>query len=203
MKIDPNNLDVQYSHRLFAAIFVPRPILLISTISEYGIYNVAPFSSVAVVCLKPRLNGFEISTRRDGSKKDTLCNIEHSQEFVMNTVSENMLEAMNQTSADYPPEVDEFKDTGLTPVKAEMVKAPLVGESNINVECRVVQILEFGEAPRRSFFIIGEILLVHIKDELLDNGEIRTSQLSAIGRLGEDYYCRTNDMFVIKRAFNV
>ena len=203
MKIDPNNLDVQYSHRLFAAIFVPRPIILISTISEDGIHNVAPFSSIAMVCLKPRLNGFEISTRRDGSKKDTLCNIEYSQDFVMNTINESMLEAMNQSSADYSPDVDEFQAAGFTPVKAEMVKAPMVGESPINIECRVVQILEFGEAPRRSFFIIGEILVVHIKDELLENGEIRTPQLNAIGRLGEDYYCRTSDMFVMKRAFNV
>jgi flavin reductase (DIM6/NTAB) family NADH-FMN oxidoreductase RutF len=180
---------------------VPRPIFLISTIGEDGIYNVAPFASVVTVSVQPSLRGFEVSTRKDGQTKDTLRNVWFTNDFVINLVDESMAEAMNQTSADYPPEVDEFKEAGLTPVHADMVKSPMVGESSVNLECKVIQMLEFGEFPRISRFIIGEVVLVHIKDEYLVNGEIDKSKLRPIGRLGGELYCRTSDTFVIKRDF--
>ncbi len=109
---------------------------------------------------------------------------------------------MNVTSAPYPYEVDEFKEAGLTAVKADLVKAPMVAESPINMECRLTQILEFGEAPRTNSFIIGEVLRLHVKDELCANEEIQMSKLKAIGRLGgrgADLYCRTSDSFEMSR----
>ena len=201
MKIDPRDLDFRESHHLFTSSIVPRPIVLISTVGEDGVFNVAPFSSIVTVCIKPRLEGFHISTRRDGQKKDTLKNIEFSKEFVINLVDEAMAEAMNQTSADYPPDVDEFNEVGLTPVKADVVKAPMVAQSPINIECKLVSILEFGEFPRISSFIIGEVVLIYIKDEFYVDGEIQTSRLRAIGRLGGDLHCRIADIFKLKRAF--
>lgn len=201
MKIDPSILGFRERHHLFSSTMVPRPIFLISTIGEDGIYNVAPFASVVTVSVQPSLRGFEVSTRRTGQIKDTLRNIWFTNDFVINLVDESMAEAMNQTSADYPPEVDEFKEAGLTPVKADIVKSPMVGESSVNMECKVVQILEFGEFPRISRFIIGEVVLVHIKDEYLINGEIDKSKLKAIGRLGGTLYCRTADTFEMERKF--
>jgi flavin reductase (DIM6/NTAB) family NADH-FMN oxidoreductase RutF len=201
MKIDPGNMNFRERHHLFSSTTIPRPVFLISTISEDGIYNVAPFASIVTVSVEPSLRGFEVSTRRDGQTKDTLRNIWFTNDFVINVVHENMAEAMNQTSADYPPEVDEFKEVGLTPVQADIVKSPLVGESAVNMECKVVQILEFGEFPRISRFIIGEVLLVHVKDDYLVNGEIDKPKLKAIGRLGGEIYCRTSDTFELKRSF--
>ena len=112
-----------------------------------------------------------------------------------------MVEAMNKASSDYPPEVDEFKETGLTPVKADLIKSPMVGESSVSLECKVAQILEFGEFPRISSFIIAEVALVHIKDEYLIDGELDKSKLNAIGRLGGELFCRTSDTFNMKRDF--
>ena len=203
MKIEPATLDFRDSHHLVTGALVPRPIILISTVSEEGIFNVAPFSYITGVSVKPALIGFEASTRRTGQKKDTVINIEFSKEFVVNVVDESMAEAMNQASADYDREVDEFKETGLTPVNADIVKPPMVGESPVNFECRLVQILEFGRLPRVSNFIIGQVLLAHIKDGLYADGDIQSTKLKAIGRLGSEMYCRTTDVFEMKREFTL
>ena len=200
MKIDPTNLDYKDSHELLVGAIVPRPIAFVSTVGEDGVFNVAPFSFFTGVCVKPALIGFDAAWRRDGGKKDTLRNIEFSKEFVVSVVTESMAEAMNQAAEEYPGYVDEFKETGLTPEKADIVKAPMVAESPINMECRLVQILEFGNAPRRASFIIGEVVQVHIKDELWVNGQIQMPKLRAIGRLGGQLYCRTTDMFEIEGA---
>lgn len=201
MKISPDELDFRKRHHLFSGTMVPRGIYLISTVSEDGILNVAPFASVVTVSVQPSLRGFEVSTRRDGQPKDTCKNIQFTNDFVINLVDESMAEAMNHASADFPPEVDEFKAAGLTPAQADMVKSPMVGESSVSLECKVVQILEFGEFPRISRFIIGEVVLVHIKDDYLIDGELDKSKLKSVGRLGGDLFCRTSDTFVMKRDF--
>ncbi len=200
MKIDPANLDYKDSHELLVGAIVPRPIAFVSTVGKDGVFNVAPFSFFSGVCVKPALIGFETGWKRDGRKKDTLINIEFSKEFVVNVVPESIAKAMSQAAEEYPSYVSEFKETGLTPVKADMVKAPMVAESPVNMECRLVQILEFGQAPRRSNFIIGEVVRVHVKDEFWVNGQIEMAKLGAIGRLGGELYCRTADMFEIEGA---
>jgi flavin reductase (DIM6/NTAB) family NADH-FMN oxidoreductase RutF len=184
---------------LLCGAVVPRPIALVSTFSEKGVFNVAPFSSYASICNKPMTIGFGTGSKRDGQKKDTLINIEYSKDFVINAVTEDLVRPMNQSSYEYPGDVSEFEKVGLTPVKADMVKSPLVAEAPVNMECRVVKILEFGDVERRSYFIIGEILLVHIKDELYINGEIQMAKLKAVARLGGQLYCRTEDVFEIER----
>lgn len=199
MKIDPANLDWQETHELVVSAIVPRPIAFVSTIGEDSVFNVAPFSFFTGIAVKPLLIGFNASCTRDGKKKDTLVNIEFSRDFVVNVVNEALAETMNQASKSYPSYVDEFKEVGLTPVKADIVKPPMVGESPINMECRLVQILEFGDTPRRSSFIIGEVVRVHIKDELYVNGEIQMSKLKAIARMNGQLYCRTRDTFEMKR----
>jgi flavin reductase (DIM6/NTAB) family NADH-FMN oxidoreductase RutF len=130
-----------------------------------------------------------------------LVNIEFTKDFVINIVTEAIVEAMNKAAVDYPSDVDEFKVAGLTPVKADMVKSPMVGESPINMECRVSQILELSRTPRPSHFVIGEVVRVHIKDEFYIDDEINQQKLRAVGRMGggTDLYCRTTDIFEMKR----
>ena len=189
-------------HHLLMGIVVPRPIAWVSTIGEDGVFNLAPYSAYCVVSARPAMVGFCVAGTMDGQKKDTLRNIESTREFVINVVNETLAEQMNMTSAPYTSDVDEFKEAGLTAVKADLVKAPMVAESPVNIECRLNQILEFGEAPRISSFIIGEILRIHIKDSVYTDGDIQLSELKAIGRLGGrggDIYCRTGDSFIMKR----
>ena len=201
MKFDPKSLESRDLAHLLTDVVVPRPIAWVSTVSEGGIYNLAPFSAYSMVSAKPLSVCFSVGTTRDGQKKDTILNIESTKEFVINVVAEDQSEAMNETSAPYPRDVSEYEKVGLTPVKADLVKAPMVGESPISLECRVHQILEFGQVPTLTSLVIGEILLIHIADELYDKQSGRVSGFKAVGRLGgdEDIYCRTRDTFQMKR----
>ena len=201
MKIDPQNLTWYNSHELLTGIVTPRPIAFVSTIGKDSVYNIAPYSYFTAICNNPMIVGFSQGRKSNGEKKDTLQNIEFSKDFVINVVTEEIAEAMVQTSRAYPPDVDEFKETGLTPIKADLVGAPLLAESPINMECRLMQILEFGKEPRKTAFVIGEVVLVHIKDEYIVDGQLRPLKLKVIGRLGGHgkTYCRTTDIFEIKR----
>ena len=201
MKIDPMNLTQQDSAHLLTDIIVPRPIAWVSTVDERGVFNLAPFSAYGMISARPMVVGFSVSSRRDGQKKDTLRNVESSREFVINVVTEDLAEAMNITSTPYPRDVSEFEKAGLTPVKAELVKAPMVAESPLNMECRVIQILTFGKPPVTTSFIIGEVLRVHVAEELYDKHNKRISGIKVVARLGGDgdLYCRTRDIFQMKR----
>jgi len=203
MKIDPTNLDYKDTHDLLMGCIAPRPIAFVSTVGKDGVFNVAPFSLFTPIFNQPTLVGLGIGTYRDGRKKDTLLNIQSSKEFVINIVSESLAEAMNKAATDWPIEVDEFKEAGLTPVRADIVKAPLLGESAINMECRLKQIIDVGDETRSSSFVIGQVLRVHVKDELYVNDEIQISKLKVIGRLGAELYCRTSDIFEMKRPYTL
>jgi len=199
MKIIPANLNKRDSHELLMSAILPRPIAFVSTVGEDGIYNVAPFSCFAPIGMKPALVCLQISWKRDGRKKDTLMNIEFTKDFVVNAVDECIAEAMNQASADYPSNADEFKEVGLTALKSDLVKAPKVGESPINMECKLTEILEFGEVPTGGHVVIGEVVLVHVKDELWSGDQIDISKWKPIGRLGGQLYCRMTDIFEMRR----
>ena len=128
MKIDTNDLALQDSSHLLSDIVVPRPIAWVSTVDKNGVFNLAPFSCYGLVSGLPMVVGFSVGSYRDGQKKDTLRNIELTNDFVINVVTENLASAMNVTSAPYPSEVSEFVKAGLTPVKADIVNAPMVAE---------------------------------------------------------------------------
>ncbi len=198
MKIDLAELNYRDTYSFLTSAVVPRPIAWVSTVDEHGVFNLAPFATYCIVSMKPAMLGFSVGAGRDGSIKDTLRNIQSTRDFVINVVTESLAQPMNITSTQFPIDIDEFKEAGLTPLKADLVKAPMVAESPINLECRLNQILDFGEAPRIRSFIIGEVIRVHIKDELYADGQIQMSKFEVIARLGGDFYCRTTNSFEMK-----
>lgn len=199
MKIDPKDTDNTEFYRLFSSVVVPRPIAWVSTIGESGIFNLAPFSFFGIISSSPALVYVSIGRKRGGQKKDTLVNIESSKDFVVNIVNEDLAKVMNQSSTEYPSDVNEFKEIGLTPTKADMVTSPMLAESPVNIECKLFDIMEFGDLPRLSSVVIGEVVRVHIKDELYANGAIQVSALKALGRHSGNLYCRTTDMIEMER----
>jgi len=201
MKISPRDISRKDSHELLMSAVMPRPIALVSTVGKDGVFNLAPFSCFAPAGLKPARVCLSIDRKRDGQKKDTLRNIEEIQDFVINVVDEGLAEAMNQSSAEYPSDVDEFKEVHLTPLRGELVKSPRVAESPVNMECKLVQILDFGEISADSHLVIGEVVLVHVKDQFWAGDQIDVLKLKAIGRLGGELYCRTRDAFEMKRPY--
>ncbi len=194
MKIEMASLDREEVHELVGRVIMPRPIALISTIGDDGVYNAAPFSAVTSVCSKPPIICVSIGLRR-GQKKDTWRNIEFSGDFVINIMDETLIKPTLQTSANYPSDVDEIKKVGLTAIVGDRVKSPRVAEAQVSLECRLVQRLEFGEGENLRYVIFGEVILTHVKDELLVDGKIEPARLKALGRIGGGIYCRTGDIF--------
>jgi flavin reductase (DIM6/NTAB) family NADH-FMN oxidoreductase RutF len=203
MKIDPANLTVVENFDLQHNCVVPRPVFLVSTVSEEGVLNVAPFSYFAPVNFYPPTLCFSVM-RREGRKMDTLRNIEYGRDFVASIVDETLVRPMHQSAAAYPPDVSEFTEVGLTPLKSERVKAPCVAESLISMECTLLDIIEVGKMPYTASLIIGETVLYHIKDNLFINGTVDLSQRRLIGVLGGDIhvatYCCMGNVFSMTRA---
>lgn len=195
MKIDPKELPRQEFHHMLIGVLYPRPIAWVSTVGEDGVYNLAPYSFFSGLSAKPALVGLSVASNRDGQKKDTLRNIEFGGDFVLNTVNEELAECMNQTSAEYPPEVDEFKEVGLTATASDLVKSPRLAESPVNIECQVNQIVQFGQSSEFVHLVIGDVRRVHVKDEYVVDGKINSMKVNNIGRLWGKYYCRLTDIF--------
>ena len=195
MKVELTELGSRDVHALLTHSVAPLPIALISTVGEDGVYNAAPFSLIVPISYKPPIILVSFGLRR-GQKKDTLRNMEYSQDFVVNTMEDSLIQSTIQTSVDYPGDVDEIKEVGLTAVASDRVKAPRIAEAQVSLECRLMQRLELGEELRNVVF--GEVVLAHVKDELWVDGNLDISKRRAVGRLGRGTYCRIRDIFEVK-----
>jgi len=190
------DLDEQTRYKLLIGLVVPRPIGWIGTRSADGIANLAPYSFFTMVAGTPPTVLFApgLTVRR----KDSLVNAEATGEFTVSVVTEEGAEAMNSTSGEDPPDVDEFRLAGLTPVVGEVVEAPMVAEAKANLECRVTQIVEVGRPPGAAV-VFGEVVRIHVRDEVLDGTRIDHEALRAVGRLAGNGYCTTRDRFEMAR----
>lgn len=199
MKVNITDLDHTLVHDLLAEALSPRPVVLVSTVGSDGVLNVAPFASTGIICYKPSILFVGISSKKEGGKKDTLENIEYSGDFVFNVVDEAMADPILITATGYSSDVDEFKESGLTPLPGERVQSPRVKESPVSIECKVLQIFQFGETPHIRSVVFGETLLAHFKDEIYRDGKIDISKKKAIAHFSGGFFCRTRDIFEIKK----
>ncbi|UCE61152.1 MAG: flavin reductase family protein [Phycisphaerales bacterium] len=187
-------------YKLAITFVQPRPIALVSSMSPDGVRNLAPFSFYNMVSGNPPVVMFCPSYRRDSTEKDSLHNVESTGEFVVATVSEQIVERMNRCAYDYTPDVDEFEKSGLTPRPASLVAPPLVADSPANIECKLIEIKRFGTDPGAGNLVFGQIVAIHVDDTVLaDDGLPDPAQLQAIGRLGRWTYCKTTDIFDLPR----
>ena len=201
MQINPASEDPTVVYSTMIRAITPRPIAWVSTISDDGITNVAPFSYFNGICSAPAAIMFSPVNRPDGSKKDTVRNIESNGQFVVNVVPFSTSQAMSDTAADFEFGVSEFERVGLTSLPSSIVTPPGVAESPIQFECEVIQIVPVGEGPLAANVIIGKILMINISDEVLDErGKIDPDKLDVIGRMGGRSYCRTVDRFELERS---
>lgn len=197
MKLDPQSLDRQKLHDLLGDSLSPLPVAFISTVGEDGVFNAAPFSFVAPVSIKPPVICVSFGTKR-GVKKDTVRNIEYNGDFVVNIVDSAIAKQAIQTSAEYPANIDEIKEVGLTSAPSEKVKSPRIAESPINLECKVLCSLELGSGINLRKVVFGEVVLFHVKDSVCSDGAVNPNMLKAIARLGKNLYVRPTDTFEIK-----
>ena len=197
MQIDPRSFGNFY--RVLTGVVVPRPIAFVSTVSADGVANLAPFSFFNAVAPDPPTVIFSSSRHAGRKDKDTLTNVEATGEFVVNVVVDDIAEAMNRTAAEYPSEANEFAIAGLTEAPSSIVKAPRVAESPVNMECRLNRVIDIGEGDHQHGLVIGEVVLLHIRDDLIDGHRINHQRLKPTGRLAGSMYCHTADTFEMVR----
>ncbi len=198
MIIDPKNFNG--FGRVFTGVIVPRPIAFVSTISNEGHVNLSPYSFFNAATYDPPTLVFSISKfLSSGKLKHTLKNIQENSEFVVNIVSNQIAEAMNVTSAEYPEDTNEFAISGLTQVDSQIVRPPRLAESPVNMECKLERIVELGSERDPHGLVIGEVVLVHIDDEVISGHHIDHQKLDPVGRLAGDMYCHTTSTFDLIR----
>lgn len=188
-------------YKIMIGSILPRPIGWISSINPDGCANLAPFSFFNAVCSNPATVIFCPSVRStDSASKDTLNNVRSTGEFVVNIVTEELATAMNLTSTEFPSEIDEIEAAGLTPLPSKLVKPPRVGESPIHYECRVMEIINIGDAPGGGSIVVGRVVHLHVSEEvLLGTDKIDLARLKPVGRLAGNAYCRVTDIFEMIR----
>lgn len=199
--LDPRDVAWQDLYRVLVDCVQPRPIGFISTVDKAGRPNLAPYSFFNLVSANPPVCFYSPSIQgRGGGKKHSLLNVEEVPEFVHNVCTEDVARRMNQAAFPYERGESEFAPAGLTPEPSELVRPPRVAESPVHLECRVVDIKSFGDHPGAGSVVFGEIVLVHVRDGLLDaRGRIPPDLLRTIGRLGGSEYCTTRDVFSLHR----
>ncbi|MRX71831.1 flavin reductase family protein [Bacillus lacus] len=201
MEIKPDNLAWKDAYKLLVGSILPRPIAFVSSRDEEGRDNLAPFSFFTAISADPMMVCFSPMIRgSDGEKKDTLVNIEATKQFVINIVSESIVLQMNECAGEFPSDVDEFEQSGLTKESACAVSACRVKESMVHLECELDQILSYGDHAGSGSLVIGRVVHVHVNDELYENGRISTEKLNPVGRLaGASYTLPVKNTFDLQR----
>jgi len=194
-----SELSAKERYRLLIGLVVPRPIALITTRSEDGVVNAAPFSFFNLMGEDPPIMVVSLESRPDGSIKDTLRNIRWTGEFVVNLVDEAIAAAMHQASANYPPEVSEVSAVGLSLAPCREVAIERIAEAPASLECKVLQTVAIGPTRR---IVIGKIFRLHVRDTLVDPAtkRIREDAYHPVGRLYANSYVKTRERFTLPPA---
>jgi flavin reductase (DIM6/NTAB) family NADH-FMN oxidoreductase RutF len=197
MEINAANLDADAAYRLLVGAVVPRPIAWITTVAPSGLVNAAPFSCYTFVCNDPPMLAINIG-KREGQSKDTARNIRDSGEFVVNVVTEDLLESMHATSAECGPEISEIEAMKIAAVPSVAVRPPRIAASPINLECRLDNVLELGR--HRNELVFGRIVHFHIADAVCERGRIDSQKVKPVARLAGRRYASLGDVLNLPPA---
>jgi flavin reductase (DIM6/NTAB) family NADH-FMN oxidoreductase RutF len=183
-------------YQYLVGLVTPRPIAWVTTLSPAGVVNLAPFSFFNAFGANPPVVVFSPTNRRDGSKKDTLLNVEATGEFVVHASVAALAETINASSKELPHGESEVEYVGLHTTPSIRVRPPRLVEAPVAMECRVRQIIPVGSGAIAANLVIGEVLVMHIDDAVLDpSGRVDPRKLKTVARLGQDYWCHTSDLF--------
>jgi flavin reductase (DIM6/NTAB) family NADH-FMN oxidoreductase RutF len=190
LRIIPGEIPNPKLHQYLLGSIAPRPIAFASTVDEKGNPNLSPFSFFNVFGYNPTTLIFSPSRRgRDNTTKDTFENVKLVPEVVINVVTYEMVNQASLASTEYLTGVDEFLKAGFTKVPSELIRPLRVKESPVQMECRVRDIIETGSGGGAANLIICEILLMHIREDILGaDGMIDQNKIRLVGRLGKDFY---------------
>lgn len=199
--IQPKNNSERENYKLLTGTIIPRPIAFVTTISEEGVVNGAPFSYFNIVSANPPLVSVAIQ-RPNGNLKDTARNIYNNGEFVVHIVDQNNVKQVNETAASLPYNESELEIANLTQVTSDMINVPGIKEAKVRFECKLVQALPLiNEENPGSDLFIGEVVLFHIDESIFDQdkGYIDERSLDAVSRLAGQNYATLGEIFSIER----
>ncbi|NNE30054.1 MAG: flavin reductase family protein [Saprospiraceae bacterium] len=192
--INPSETSTKDLHQYLLGSVSPRPIAFVSTMSEDGIPNIAPYSFFNCFSSNPPILVFSSNRRvSNNTTKDTLANVQHSGEVVINVVSHSIVRQMAVTSVDFDTGVNEFEKSGLTPIPSELVSPHRIAESPVQMECKVQNIIPLGKEGGAGHLVICIVLRMHINEEVLDeDGKIDPHKIDLMGRMGRAFYVRAS-----------
>ncbi len=200
MQIDFGAIEARVAYQWMTSTILPRPIAWVSTISPDGRTNLAPFSFFQGITASPPTLMIAPANTRDGTKKDTLRNIEQIPEFVVSLVPHALAAKMNDTASLLPYGESEFGAFGIASEPSSRVRPPRVSESPVSFECTLDRIVTIGSGPIAGNVIFGRILLAHVRDQVLAaDGFPDPAKLDLVGRLGREDYATTRETFRLKR----
>jgi flavin reductase (DIM6/NTAB) family NADH-FMN oxidoreductase RutF len=199
LSIDPSKNTERENYKFLIGSIVPRPIAFVTTLSEEGIVNGAPFSYFNIVSSNPPMISLAIQ-RSAGRQKDTARNIIGLKEFVVHVVDEDNVEEINKTAASLLPNESEIELANLTIVESVKISVPGVKEAKIRMECILEQSLELGGQDSSGVdLIIGKVIQFHIEEEIYEKGRIDPIGLGAVSRLAGTNYAKIGEIFSIER----
>lgn len=196
MDISFESLSRGERYHLLNGIVVPRPIAWITSKSEAGVVNLAPFSTFNIVSYEPPLVGVNMLLNAQGKLKDSTSNLLASKEFVVNIGSEEMVSTIHKSAYPYPPEVAEPEVLGLSLLQSVDVAPPRLADAPLSMECRLHHVVELSEDG--SKFMVGRVLRLHARDGLINDGQIDSALLRPAFRLGGAAYGTLGNIVVPK-----
>ena len=201
MQLDPGKLSKKENYKWLIGSVLPRPIAFVTSINASGIVNAAPFSFFNVVTTDPPMVGFSCMRKPDGEMKDTAKNIIGQREFVVHAVSEENVGLVNETAVDFPPDHSEVEQVGLHLLPASVVQVPRIKETKIQMECKLHRYWPLGGRGSHpdADFLVGEVVCLHIDDDLYEEGKIDTHALKPVGRMAGRTYLKGGEMFSMHR----
>jgi flavin reductase (DIM6/NTAB) family NADH-FMN oxidoreductase RutF len=197
--IPAESLKAEAAYRLLVGCVVPRPIAWVTSLSDNNLVNAAPFSAFTFVSNKPPMVGVSIG-RKSGILKDTARNISRRKEFVVNIGNIDSIDQLHMSAQEYANDVSETEELKIEVTKSERIETPRVAHAPVSLECRLHRIIEFGDMV--SGFYVGEVVMFHVRDELLKDGKIDTRELRPICRLGGPHYATLGEI-ITKPAIHV
>lgn len=195
VQLDPQDLKAEESYKLITGIVVPRPVAWVTTVSVAGSVNLAPFSAFTFVSPKPPMLAISVG-HKAGTYKDTARNILAREEFVIHIADRNLMQPLHLSSIEHPPEVSEVEELGLVSAPSCRIAVPRIVAAPIAMECRLRHCIEFGDT--RSRLIVGEVLMFHFRNGLIENGKIDTKRLDPICRLAGPRYATLGEIVTLQ-----
>lgn len=199
MFLAPEFESPQTTYKLLTGAITPRPIAWVSTLSQTGVANLAPYSFFTVASVNPPVLCVVQTTPADRAFKDTLKNLADGSDCVVNIVSESLAEAMNQSCGNYPADVSEFDVANIEKSESQKVKAPGVKDSLVRFECTLREIVTFSDQPMGGRMMLLNVVGIEVADHAVKEHRIDPDVLKSVGRLAGEQYCSTQTRFSMKR----